>query len=47
MDGGEAGGEAWQGDVVGQEVEFGDVVPDLGFGGELNKSLAGCFFPLC
>lgn len=37
MDGGEEGGEAWEGDVVGEQVEFGDVVPDLGFGGELNN----------
>lgn len=29
---------------MGQEVEFGDVVPDLGFGGELNKLLAWMVF---
>lgn len=35
MDGGEEGGEPGEGDVVGKKVEFGDVVPDFGFGGEL------------
>jgi hypothetical protein len=36
VDGGEAWGEAWYADVLGQEVEVGDVVPYGGFLGELG-----------
>lgn len=35
MGGGEERGEAGDGDVLGEDVEFGDVLPDLSFGGEL------------